>query len=525
MKRLLCFTLSLVLLFLCGCSEKNTYAPTGDALVPEDYTGPVITAPQADAQQSLVLTYYPNVTMNPYTCTDFTNRTLFSLLYQGLFSVNRNYQAEPVLCKQYSVTQDLMRYTFHLESATFSDGSVLTGQDVAASLQAAREGQVYKGRFLHIADIVASGNTVTVTLDTPMEELPLLLDIPIVKAGQVAVEKPLGTGPYYMTSSGTVASLHRRTDWWCTAVDLQITAPTIALTRAESVTQIRDEFEFSDLSLVCADPCSDRYADYRCDYELWDCENGMFLYMTFCKESKIFEDPQVRAALTYAIDRDTLAATYYRGFARSATLPASSLFPYYSQSLADRYSYDPEKFKQVIDEKGLAGTTVTMLVNKDDSLRLRVARAIGDMLEEGGLIVELSELNGQAYLDALQYRVFDLYLGQTRLSPNMDLSAFFHTSGALSYGGVNDVTAYNLCLQALENHGNYYTLYQTVMDDGLLCPILTGSYAVYATRGLLTGLTPSRDNVFCYSLGRTMEQALMLEPTQPTTPSDSTDPT
>ena len=505
MKRILCLMLSLVL--LCGCSKQSAYEPTGDALMPEDYSGPAITGPQDDTEQSLVLTYYPNITMNPYQCTDFTNRALFSLLYQGLFALNRNYQAEPILCKQFSVSQNMMRYTFYLENATFSDGSALTGQDVAASLEAARTGPVYQGRFLHITEITASGNTVTVFLDTPMETLPLLLDIPIVKASQVDLEQPLGTGPYYLASAGSVASLQRRTNWWCTPFNMQITAPTIALTRAESVTQIRDEFEFSDLGLVCADPCSDRYVDYRCDYELWDCDNGMFLYLTFSGDSVIFKDPQIRAAVTYAIDRDALASQYYRGFARGASLPASAQFPYYSQSLASRYSYDPDRFKQAIADAGLVGSQISLLVNKDDSLRLRVARAIAEMLEEGGLVVTVSELSGDFYMESLQYRVFDLYLGQTRLSPNMDLSAFFHTNGALSYGGVNDVGAYNLCLQALENHGNYYTLYQTVMDNGLMCPVLTGSYAVYATRGLLTDLTPARDNVFYYTLGKTLTQA------------------
>ena len=93
----------------------------------------------------------------------------------------------------------------------------------------------------------------------------------------------------------------------------------------------------------------------------------------------------------------------------------------------------------------------------------------------------------------------------------MDLSPFFYVDGALSYGGVNDVAAYSLCLQALENHGNYYTLHQTVMENGLLCPILFRSYSIYATRGLLTGLTPARDNIFYYSLGKTMEQALRAQ--------------
>ena len=509
MKRFLCFALSLTLLLLCGCGQSDSYTPTGDALMPEDYSGPAITAPPSQEQQALVLAYYPNITMNPYQCTEFTNRALFSLLYQGLFAINRSYQAEPILCKQFSVSQDLTQYTFYLENATFSDGSRLTGQDVAASYQAARESVNYKGRFLHITDVIASGDTVTISLDTPMEDLPLLLDIPIVKAGQVAVEKPVGTGPYYMTGNGAVATLQKRTDWWCTAVNMQFTSPTIALVKAESPTQIRDAFEFSDLNMVCADPCSSHYVDYRCDYELWDCENGLFMYLSFCKESPLFESATVRAAMTYAIDRDKLATEYYRGFARSACLPTSSQFPYYSQPLANRYDYNPEKFAQVITDAGLTGSTVRILVNKDDSLRLRVAKAIGQMLEAGGLKYTLFELSGNAYTEALIYRNFDLHLGQTRLSPNMDLSAFFHNSGALSYGGVNDVSAYNLCLQALENHGNYYTLYQTIMDNGLLCPILTGSYAVFANRGLLSDLAPARDNIFYYSLGRTLSQAKM----------------
>ena len=66
-----------------------------------------------------------------------------------------------------------------------------------------------------------------------------------------------------------------------------------------------------------------------------------------------------------------------------------------------------------------------------------------------------------------------------------------------------------LCNQALANHGNYYSLHKAVADDGRLCPVLVRSYAVYAERGLLTGLTPARDSVFYYSLCKTMENALM----------------
>ncbi len=504
MKRILCLLLSALL--LCGCSSATKpYTPTGDGLTWEDdYTGPVYTKPQQDNDQSLVLAYYPDISMNPYVCTDFTNRALFSLIYQSLFVTDRNYTPEPQLCKTYSYTEDLKTYTFQLESATFSDGTALTPQDVAASLLAAKESPVYSGRFRHFQEISASGNDVVIQLTTPMEQesLLLLLDIPILKASQLTLDQPLGTGPYVLTG----ASLHRRADWWCHA-DMAITADTIALMAAESVTHIRDQFEFSDLSLVCADTGSDNYADYRCDFELWDCENGIFLYLTTCAASEVFSDPEVRAALTYAIDRDMLVEEYYRGFARSTTLPASPQFPFYSDSLAAKYSYDAVKFARLINEKGMKDSPIILLVNKDDSLRLRVARAIAQMLEDCGLAVELLAQSGDDYLFTLQAWNFDLYLGQTKLSPNMDLSAFFSSSGALSYGGVNDVAANTLNQQALENHGNYYTLHKTVMDNGLLCPILTRSYAIYATRGLLTDLTPSRDCVFYYSLGKTLQKA------------------
>ena len=154
---------------------------------------------------------------------------------------------------------------------------------------------------------------------------------------------------------------------------------------------------------------------------------------------------------------------------------------------------------------------IVLLVNKDDSLRLRVARDIAQMLINCGLKVTLSEKSTSACQTALKKKEFDLYLGQTKLSPNMDLSAFFAAKGALNYGGISDVALNTLCIESLANRGNYYTLHKSVMDDGRLCPILFRSYAVYATRGLLTGLTPARDSVFYYSLGRSMDNALIRE--------------
>ncbi len=512
MKRILAVGFSVCLLCsLWGCAKTDDpYVPTGNGLtVEEDYTaGDQI---QSGTDQVLSLTYYPDRSMNPFICTDFTNRTLFSLLYQSLFTVDRGYNIEPLLCKSYRVSQDMKTYTFYLEAARFADGTALTAQDVAASLEAARASTYYKGRFTHISQILANEDgSVTVTTDTAMENLPLLLDIPIIKQSQLEMNAPMGTGPYYLDTT-SAPLLRRNTGWWCRA-EMAVTAAAITLMPATSIAGIRDSFEFEGLSLVCADPGSDRYADYRCDYELWDCENHIFLYLACNMESEVFSDPTVRSALTFAIDRDTLVNSYYRGFARSASLPASPQSPLYSESLAVRYTYDGgEKFTQAVTDASKYQAEVRLLVNKDDSLRLRIARDIGKMLENCGLKVTMLEQSTATYEKTLKQRGYDLYLGQTKLSPNMDLSAFFATRGAMNAGGLSDVALNTLCTESLANYGNYYTLHKNVMDDGRLCPILFRSYAIYATRGLLTGLTPARDNVFYYTLGKTMEDARLTD--------------
>ncbi len=505
MKRLTALFLVFLLAFsLFGCTpEEQPYIPTGDAL--DDWTGNTA-PPPVQQEQQLSLVYYPNRSLNPYTCTDFTNRAILPLLYQGLFSVDRKYEVTPILCDRYSVSPDMRTYTIYPAAAVFSDGSTLTAADVAASLLAAKAGTYYAGRFTHITGITATADAVTITLDTPMSDLPQLLDIPIVPASQVEAASPIGTGPYVIDSSLGGKRLRRSSLWWCTS-DLVVTAAYIPLIEGTSPSQIRDQFEFADLGLVCADPGSDTYADYRCDYELWDIENGIFLYLAFNSKSKVFSTEALRSAVTYGIDRDYLVETFYRGFARSATLPASPLSPYYDSTLAERYRYQSAKLTEAITAANLQGAQVTLLLNADDSLRLRAGRAIADMLHSCGLEVTTLELNTAAFQKQLKTGEYDLYLGQTRLSANMDLSAYFTKKGSLNYGGLADTTAYAMCLEALANKGNYYNLHKEVMDRGLICPVLFRSYAVYATRGLVTQLNPARDNMFYYSIGRTMEDA------------------
>jgi peptide/nickel transport system substrate-binding protein len=501
MKRLLA-VLGIICL-LAGCAAPGPYVPTGGNL--QTGTG-VPTQPHVQSTEEVRLAYNKNGSFQPFTSTDEVNRSLLPLIYQSLFATNYEYQSTPILCKTYQVSTDRRTWTFHLENATFSDGQALTALDVVASLRASQQKGYYAGRLQHVKTIDAVNGAVVITTDTEFANLPLLLDIPIVKSSQVEASIPLGTGPYILENTADGKQLRRQPAWWCNAAT-PVSAQIIPLHHGTTQGELWDLYKFSNMSMVS----TDSYVDFRGDYELWECENGLFMYLTCNMHSKIFSNENIRSALTFAIDRDALVKKHFNGLAHSASLPASPSFPYYSTSLAKKYSYRPEKFAQAVADAKLTDNNIIFLVNREDPIRLRVAQAIAEMLTAGGLTVTITNVTGQDYINTLKWENYDLYLGQTKLSPNMDLTAFFKEGGSLNYGAITDVAAYAMCLSALANSGNYQSLHKQVMEDGRLCPLLVRSYAVYGRRGVFPGLSPARDNIFYYSLGKTMESAKITE--------------
>ena len=139
---------------------------------------------------------------------------------------------------------------------------------------------------------------------------------------------------------------------------------------------------------------SDSFEEYRCDYELWDVETGVFLYLgvnvTF---SDYFnkEDKTLRKALTYAIDRQGLIERNYHGLAHAATLAISPASPYYNENMASKFHYDPMKFIDMLSgwtplkDEDNQEKKLVLLVNTDDSARLRTAHDIADTLTELGV--------------------------------------------------------------------------------------------------------------------------------------------
>lgn len=430
MKRLLALCLLLALL-LCACSAAGQ--PTQATQQPTEETAAAPTETAA-APKTFGLSYLPEHGFNPYTCTATVNRAAFSLLYESLFVVSSHFRAEPLLCESFTASEDgkIYRYTL-VSGVSFSDGTPLTAQDAAASLRAAQQSALYSGRLAHMLSVTADDDrTLTVTLDTAYENFSLMLDVPIVSAATVQSSTPLGTGPYYLDGE----ALRRSSRWWQTQAPA-VTAETIELQAAKTPNDIRDNFEFGSTDLVYCDPNSPAAVGYRCDYEAWEAPAPILHYVGFNLYSGWFTNVALRRAFTYGVDREAMTSAVYNGFAQAATLPCSPASDLYDAQLAAQYAYSATAFQAAIHNAGVPTSETdcpVLLVCSDDPARVRAAEYLSSSMQENGFFLKVRSLGREAYVAALQAGNYDAYLGEVRLTANFDLSEFFRTGGALSYG-------------------------------------------------------------------------------------------
>lgn len=145
-------------------------------------------------------------------------------------------------------------------------------------------------------------------------------------------------------------------------------------------------------------------------------------YYGFLVTSKVFEDPKVRQAFNYAIDREKILKYVLQG---SATDPAiygmvPPVMPNYNAKRIKGYSFDLPKAKDLMSQAGFPDgkgfPVVTLNINEGGGRNTQIAEAIQDMLKEIGVTVKLQLLQFAQHLDNIDAGRSDFY----RLGWNAD---------------------------------------------------------------------------------------------------------
>ena len=203
---------------LCACSVRDAVDEQTEILgTPIEETDEGLQQNEPELINSvLTLPYLQDATFDPLLCADGAQQYIASLLYEGLFVLDETFAPQNVLCESYVYDEESLTYRFFIrEGVEFSDGTLLTAEDVLAAYRRASTSARYSARFSRVASMSAEDErTFVVKLSDPCALFTALLDIPIVKRGTEGDIVPLGTGPYLFVTDTGGASLLANSAWW-----------------------------------------------------------------------------------------------------------------------------------------------------------------------------------------------------------------------------------------------------------------------------------------------------------------------
>ena len=524
--------LIMALMMLCSCSvvngaitsiiESTREASAEESAEPSEEVSEEPSEEQDENMVSYVessnhqfgVAFDPDGSFNPITSQNRLNQDIIYLIYEGLFEVTPEYTAEPVLCTSYEVSDNQLVYTFSIRTGvTFHNGQRMTSEDVVYSLNMASntEASVYSSRFHSVATIEALDEyTVQIVLGSPYEQLPLILDIPIIPTGSIDTPVPSGTGPYKLSGSGDSLTLLKNNEWRNSS---QLPFDQIYLYDAESSDTLRDDFETSRIDLLKIDPTGTSSITFHNDYELFQYSTNIFQYVGFNYDSDVFSNEYARRAVCYCIDRETIVDEIYNGRASAAVLPCREESILYDEALAEKHGYNTAKVRELyeegsftsLDDTGLMyfetslfmqPLTVDFIVNSENTYKVASAERIAEVMNENGFSVNLRLLTYDDYMKALSTDDYDMYLAEVKLTADFDLTTILTYYGKLNFGTVTyeDLSLY--IKGALENSGAALDLFILIYEHGLMAPVLFKDHAVIAPRGLITNISPTAANSF-----------------------------
>lgn len=361
--------------------------------------------------------------LDPRIGTDAQSEHLDGLLFDSLLARDAQMNIVPDLAETWQ-TPDPLTYVFHLRRGVkFHDGRPLTSADVKYTFDSILSGAVQspkRGTYPMVESIAAPDDaTVVFHLREPYSSLLWNLTRPgigIVPKGSGAevARHPIGTGPFRFVSLTPDEEIvvERNPDYFggvpkIERVRFRIVPEAIvrALELRKGTADIGGVTSLTpDMVLALAK---------QPGIAVEEQPGTVLAYVAFNFDDPILAHREVRQALAYATDRETIIKYLLRGQAR----PASSLLPpnhWAYEPNVKQYDYDPAQAERLLDAAGFpagAGGVrfhLTLKTSTEESVRL-LGQALANQWKRVGVALELRPLENATLLSDVGRGSFQLY--------------------------------------------------------------------------------------------------------------------
>ncbi|WP_141432546.1 ABC transporter substrate-binding protein [Bacillus sp. 03113] len=356
------------------------------------------------------------VGLDPQNVTDTISSLINYQIYDRLVTFNGEMEIIPQLAKSWTTSEDGKTWTFELNKGiSFTDGTPFNAEAVKTSFErVANKDKNLKQYSLvgqYIDSITTNGETTVVFhLKAPQgaflgnlaHPASSILSPKSIKENEEGIAKnPVGTGPFKLKEwmTGDAVVLEANSDYWSGKPSVKtVTFKNVPETSASVIMLETGEADLTgSLPLAELNRLEDNDTIMANSIEA-----NRIAYVGFNTTVEPFNKVEVRQAINYAIDKETMVSKLYDGRVRTSTAAISeSTFGY---SNVGAYPFDISKAKTILKEAGV--------VPEDYSFRLifaanvtqdkPAAEFVQNSLQQLGFKVELQTLELGAYLEALK---------------------------------------------------------------------------------------------------------------------------
>ncbi|QHM76098.1 Glutathione-binding protein GsiB [Mixta theicola] len=383
-----------------------TIRTTGKWLLTAGLLGSCAAAPAFAAKDAVIAVGSNFTTLDPYDANDTLSQAVAKSFYQGLFGFDKDMKLVNVLAESYQASPDGLTWTIKLRPGIrFQDGTEFNAEAVKVNLDRASDEDNHLKRynlFKHIATTEAiDASTVKITLKQPFSAFINILAHPaaamisptaLKKYGKEIGFHPVGTGPYqFVTWNQTDFVKVKKWDgyWkkgypkldsitWRPIVDNNTRAAMLQTGEANFAFPIPYE--------------QAKLLEKNGKLDLVSTPSIMQRYISFNVTQKPFDNPKVREAINYAINRQALSKVAFAGYAT----PATGIVPP-SIAYAQRYpaiEYNPAKARELLKEAGYAnGFSTTLWSSHNHSTAQKVLQFTQQQLAQIGIKVKVTAMD------------------------------------------------------------------------------------------------------------------------------------
>jgi peptide/nickel transport system substrate-binding protein len=336
---------------------------------------------------------------------------LFPVTHETLLTADASGTFVPLLAERWETSADGLTWTFFLRSGLkFQSGAVCDAAAVAEALTIISKQGVNAGFWTPVNKITATdATTVTMTLDHPYADLPFVINTGYSAIYNPPVRKQLGsgygtkgvdgTGPFQLVELVPGShSTYKRWDAYPGAgtSDFFNNKGKAYLDGIEFVVLLEPASRAQELLANSVDallgPAPQDFETLKANANIATVEFqewGMYqLGLNFAKTSAGLDKPEVRQAISMAIDRDAICKTIFFDRAVPVYTLVPPAFPWYDKSVEDLHPYDPEKAKSLLASAGFPKISFTSIVETEKTEQV-VAQSIQEMLAKVGVNMQL----------------------------------------------------------------------------------------------------------------------------------------